>query len=268
MPVRWAGDPAGKETISYRERLCGWSRRAGYRGRLANTARARGKRVGTKRWRSVGMKLFCNSASPYVRKVMVAAIEMKLDGGIHLEKLGLLAPTQPDPGLAAVNPLAKIPTLVPDDGSPIFDSLVICEYLDSLHDGEKLFPAAGKARWRALTRVAAADGLLEAAMLARAESARAAHQQSSEGIAAQLGKVRRCLDMFERDAGAMGLPADLAGAAKVDIGDVACGCALGWMDFRMPQENWRQGRPALARWFGEMSQRRSMKMTEPVQPAG
>jgi glutathione S-transferase len=205
------------------------------------------------------MKLFCNSASPYVRKVMVAAIETGLDGAIQLEKLGILSAARPDERLASVNPLAKIPTLVADDGAPIFDSLVICEYLDSLHDGEKLFPPAGKARWRVLTRVAAADGLLAAAMEARTESGRPAAVQAAESIAAQLGKARRCLDMFEREAGAMGL-------AQVDIGDIACGCALGWLDFRMPQENWRQGRPALARWFGEMSQRRSMKLTEPVQP--
>jgi glutathione S-transferase len=212
------------------------------------------------------MKLFYGSASPYVRKVMVAAIETKLDSRIQLEKFGLLSPSRPDPAIAAVNPLAKIPTLVPDDGPPIFDSRVICEYLDSLHDGEKLFPAAGKARWRALTRAAAADGMLDAAMAARTEMARDANVQLPEWIAGQLGKTRGCLDMFEREADAAGQPAGLAGSAKIDIGDIACGCALGWLDFRMPNENWRQRRPALARWFGELSQRRSMKATEPVVP--
>lgn len=212
------------------------------------------------------MKLFHGTASPYVRKVMVVAIEAKLDGKIQLESFGLLSPARPEPAILAVNPLAKIPVLVSDDGASIFDSPVICEYLDSLHTGEKIFPAEGKARWRALTRAAAADGLLEAAMAARAEMARDANMQSADLIAGQLGKFRRCLDMFERDTVASDQLAGLAGAAKIDIGDIACGCALGWVDFRMPNENWRQGRPTLARWFAELSQRPSMKATEPVAP--
>ena len=212
------------------------------------------------------MKLYCNSGSPYVRKVMVTAIEAGLDSKIQLENLGMLSPMQPNPRLVAANPLAKIPTLVPDDGPPIFDSNVICEYLDSMHSGAKLIPVPGMARWRALTRTAAADGLLEAAMTARGELARAANQQSPELAAGQMGKARRCLDLFEREAEAAGSPEGLAGAANIDIGDIACGCALGWVDFRMPNENWRQGRPALARWFGELSKRRSMKLTEPANP--
>lgn len=212
------------------------------------------------------MKLFFGSASPYVRKVMVAAIETKLDHRLHLEKLGLLAPAHPNPQLAAVNPLAKIPTLVLEDGQVIFDSQVICEYLDSLHDGDKLFPPVGEARWRALTRAAAADGLLEAAMLARADMARPADRQSPEWTAAQLRKAKRCLDMFAREAETTVFPVDLAGAARLDIGDITLGCALGWLDFRMPGENWRHGRKALARWFEEVSQRHSMKRTQPAEP--
>jgi glutathione S-transferase len=212
------------------------------------------------------MKLYCNPASPYVRKVMVAAIELGLDGRLELEKFGMLAPTIPNDRLSAVNPLAKIPTLVPDEGPPIFDSHVICDYFDQLHGGAKLFPAAGAPRWRALTQEAAADGLLEAAMLARMERARPATQQSPEWIAGQLGKARRGLDWFEREVQATGTPPGLAGAGAVGIGDIACGCALGWFDFRMPEENWRGGRPALAGWFGALAQRRSMKMTEPANP--
>jgi glutathione S-transferase len=206
------------------------------------------------------MKLYYGPASPYVRKVMAAAIEAGLDGKIELEKFGMLSPMQPNPRLEAVNPLAKIPTLVPDDGPPIFDSNVICEYLDSLHTGTKLVPAPGKARWRALTRTAAADGVLEAAMTARGELARAANLQWPEFAAGHMGKVRRSLDAFERDAEAA------PDTAQIDIGDIAVGCALGWLDFRMPNENWRQGRPALAKWFGELSKRRSMKLTEPANP--
>ena len=204
------------------------------------------------------MKLFYGPASPFVRKVMVAAIELGLDGQIELERLGLLNAAQPNPQLAAVNPLAKIPALVLDDRRVLFDSNVICEYLDSL-GGRTLFPAPGDDRWRALTRVAAADGLLEAAMLARAEKAQPAAQQVPEWIAGQLGKARQCLDMFEQQAG-------LEEAGTPDIGDIGVACALGWLDFRMPEENWREGRARLANWFDGVSRRRSLQATQPAAP--
>ncbi len=209
------------------------------------------------------MKLFYGPASPYVRKVMVTAFETKLDDRLALERLGLLNAAQPAPQLAAVNPLAKIPTLVLDDGRVIFGSQVICEYLDSLHEGEKLFPKEEDSRWRALARAAAGDGLLEAAMLARAEMARPDASQAQDWINGQLGKVRRCLDTFERDCS---YPLVEPAEANLNIGDVAVACALGWLDFRMPDENWRRQRKRLADWFGVVSQRRSMMMTRPVAP--
>ena len=213
------------------------------------------------------MKLFFGSASPFVRKVMVAAIETKLEGRLELKKLGPLSAAKPTPELAAVNPLAKIPTLVLDDGRTIVDSRVICEYLDSLHDGPKLFPAIGEARWRALTRAAWADGLLEAAIAARIERSRAAELQSPDWIAGQMGKATRTLDVLEHQTEKAGLPNGLAGPASIDVGDVGVGCALGFLDFRMPDLAWRQARPALARWFGELSQRRSMRLTVPADPS-
>jgi glutathione S-transferase len=212
------------------------------------------------------MKLFYGSVSPYVRKVMVTAIEIGLDDRLQLEKFGLLSPARLEPRLAAVNPLAKIPALLPDEGPALFDSRVICEYLDSLHDGEKLFPAVGPKRWHALTQMSAADGLLDAGMTARAEMARPPAVQAADWIAGHMGKARRVLDLWEHEVEQAGVPAGLSGAARIDIGDIAWGCALGWLDFRMPDESWRNTHPALARWFSELSQRRSMSITMPAQP--
>lgn len=211
------------------------------------------------------MKLYYGSASPYVRKVMVVAIETGLGDRLQLEKLGLLSPAHPEPRLATVNPLAKIPTLVAEDNSPIFDSSVICDYLDSLHGGPKLIPA-GAGRWAALTRAAAADGLLEAAMTVRAEMARDTTAQSAEWIVGHRGKVSRCLDFFEAHVARSGVPEGLAGACPIDIGDIACACALGWLDFRMPDDDWRADRHVLARWFAEIAERPSMCQTKPANP--
>ena len=106
------------------------------------------------------MKLFFNMASPFVRKVRVFARETGLDGKIE-EVVTMVSPVQENAGLAQANPLKKIPALVLDDGSAVFDSPVICEYLDSLHSGRKLFPAAGPARWTALKLQATGDGILD-----------------------------------------------------------------------------------------------------------
>jgi glutathione S-transferase len=109
------------------------------------------------------MKLYHSPASPYVRKVMVVAQETGLLDRIEVATI-TTTPMQPDPGVAAANPVQKIPALVTDDGMTLFDSPVICEYLDSLHTGAKMFPE-GKARWQALRLQAAADGMLDAALL-------------------------------------------------------------------------------------------------------
>ena len=108
------------------------------------------------------MKLHYNLASPYVRKARVVAIETGLMDDIELAEV-TTTPVGPDADLCADNPIGKIPTLVRDDGGALFDSRVICEYLDSLHDGARMFPDSGDARWIALRRQSLADGILDAA---------------------------------------------------------------------------------------------------------
>lgn len=201
------------------------------------------------------MKLFFNHASPFVRKVRVFARETGLDGQIE-EIATAVSPVTENPGLKQANPLKKIPALVCDDGATFFDSPVICEYLDSLHSGRKLFPAGGAPRWTALRLQATGDGILDAGVLCRYEMAiRPKEYQWADWIAGQKTKCNGGLDLLEREA------ATLAG--EPTIGGVTVACALGWLDFRYPEDDWRKGRPQLAAWFANFSQRPSMQETMP-----
>lgn len=202
------------------------------------------------------MKLCYSATSPYVRKVVVAGIELGLDGKIVRE------PTSAwDPGttLGQVNPLGKVPALVTDDGVALFDSPVICEYLDGVAGGGKLFPPAGPARWTALRRQALADGTSDAAVLRLLESRRPAEKQSADWIARQKTVVARSLDALEAEAKSLG--------TEVTIGHVAIGCTLGYLDLRFGADAWRDGRPGLARWYEGFAKRPSMSTTVPKDPA-
>jgi len=196
------------------------------------------------------MKLHWSSRSPYVRKVMVFAHECGLASRIDCERT-LVAMTKPNAGLLPVNPTGKIPTLVLDDGSALYDSAVICEYLDSLHDRPKLFPPSGPARWTALRRHALGSNLLDNLVLWRNEVLRPPQQQSPETLAAFELKVRNAVAALDREADA--LAADPPG-----IGHVAIACALGYIDFRFAQLGWRDGNARIARWYDAFVQRPSM----------
>jgi glutathione S-transferase len=199
------------------------------------------------------MKLRYSPASPYVRKVIIVALE----GGLaeRIEKVPTAAvPVKANEALQAENPLVKLPSLTTDTGETLYDSPVICEYLDSLHSSARLFPAAGPARWTALRRQALGDGILDAAILIRYETTvRPKELQWADWVDGQMRKVRGALDALEGER--------LGGA--FDIGTLTIGCALGYLDFRFPSEDWRKTRPKLAAWFGEISRRPSMKATEP-----
>lgn len=199
------------------------------------------------------MKLFYSPASPYARKVLVLAHETGLIDRIEVTA-ATASPTGSAAEVAAHNPLGKIPALVLEDGTALYDSRVICEYLDGLSTGPRLFPE-GEARWDALTRQALADGLLDAALLTRYERVlRPEAQRWDAWEAGQIGKIGAALDRFET------LAADLP---ALDIGTVAMACALGYLDLRFPDLAWREGRPALAAWFATMERRPSMTATVP-----
>jgi glutathione S-transferase len=200
------------------------------------------------------MKLYYSSTSPYVRKVMACAHE----GGLA-ERLELVptkvVPSEPNRDYARVAPLIKVPALVRDDGMTLFDSIVICEYLDSLSKGAKLFPASGDARWKALRLNALADGLLDAAVLTRYENfVRPAELRWKAWSEGQLTKVDQALDFLEANAG------DLDG---VTIGTIAIGCSLGYLDFRYADRPWRNSRPKLAAWYEGIAKRPSLQKTVP-----
>ena len=199
------------------------------------------------------MKLHFNPASPYVRKVRVLALETGLMGDIELVKV-TITPTGPDASLCSDNPIGKIPTLVRDDGGALYDSRVICEYLDDRHSGARMFPENGAARWTALRRQALADGILDAAVGTRYETfLRPQALRWPDWVDGQMGKVRRGLDVLETEA--LG--------DTVDIGTISVACALGYLDFRFADEGWRDSRPKLAAWYETFAARPSMTETGP-----
>jgi glutathione S-transferase len=204
------------------------------------------------------MKLFFAPASPFVRKVLVCAIELGVDS--RIERLACAAhPVKRDPDVVARNPLGKIPTLITDEGDVLFDSRVICEYLDGAADHPKLFPASGPARFRCLRDQALGDGVLDAAILIRYEEAtHEAGCRSAGWIDGQLDKIEQSLRFL--DAGVPAL------AERLDVGTIAVGCALGYLDLRFAHLEWRARFTALARWFDHFETRPSMQATRPRLP--
>jgi glutathione S-transferase len=205
------------------------------------------------------MRLRYSPTSPFVRKVMVVALETGLSE--RIERIPTtVAPTTPNEDVARENPLVKVPALTTDDGLVLYDSPVICEYLDTLHSGAKLFPAEGKPRWIALRQQALGDGVLEAAILGRYESVRPKEFLWQDWIDAQLRKVRGALAALEMEveAGELG-----NGTDAITIGQVAVGCALGYLDFRYQSEEWRARSRRLAQWYGRFAERKAMQLTAP-----
>jgi glutathione S-transferase len=203
------------------------------------------------------MKLYSTTTSPFVRKVLVAAHERGLQGRIEQVKLRP-SPLRADPELSRANPLNKIPALVLDDGGSLYDSAVICEYLDSLGEAPRLLPISGPDRWRVLRVQALADGVTEAGILAFYERAqRPATHQWQPWIEGQLQKVHQGLDALEAEA-AKSFHDDDA----VDLGKICAAVAIGWLQFRAVTDA-LAGRPALALWYQAFAARASLKATEP-----
>jgi len=197
------------------------------------------------------MKLYHSAASPFVRKVLVVAHELGLRDRIEIVP-ATAHPVTRDRALVAVNPLGQVPTLVLDDGSALWDSRVICDYLNTLAGGD-IIPG-GDARYAALREEALADGVTDAALLTRYETAvRPEPLRWAEWIAGQLDKVACGLAALEPRASAFG--------DRVDIGTIAWGCALGYLDFRFASFGWRDRHPNAAAWFEWFGGRESMTTT-------
>lgn len=202
--------------------------------------------------KSSTMKLFYSPTSPYVRKVRITAIELGLEDQLELV---LTNPWDNPSELAKANPLGKVPTLVIDDNQILFDSPVICEYLDSLHNGQTLFPASGQARWDALRLQALADGILDAAVMIRYDSLRPEAEQYSDMRDRQLNVIRRSLHAIDSEMTRL--------IGPITIGQIAVACALGYLVFRLPEEDWHQTYPKLDCWYASWLKRESMQVTMP-----
>jgi glutathione S-transferase len=201
------------------------------------------------------MKLWYSPASPFARKVRVVAHELGLSDRIELVDV-VVIPAKPNAELARENPLIKVPTLATDEGTLLYDSPVICEYLDSLDGGGGFFPAAGAQRWRALTLQALGDGIMDAGILRRYELAqRPAELRWNDWLVGQQTKIDHALDAADVQARGW--------SDTLDIGHIAIACALGWLDFRFPDARWRDKRPALAGWLARIEQRPSLVQTAP-----
>jgi len=196
------------------------------------------------------VKLYHSPASPYVRKVRICAIARGIDGQIELVPCN---PNTSPAGLLADNPLSKVPTLVTDDGLALFDSPVICEYLDSRGDALPMFPGHGPARWRALKFQAMGDGILDASVPRRGEMLKPAEAGRAAWIARQKAAVDRTLDALEADPP----------HRMLDIGSIAVACALGYLDFRFAAEPWRPSHPKLAAWFEAFAENPGIAQTVP-----
>ena len=205
------------------------------------------------------MKLHWSPRSPFVRKVMIVAHELGLAERLQCVRT-VAAMMKPHPELMIDNPLSKIPTLVLDDGTVLYDSSVICEYFDGLHAGPKLFPASSAERMTALRRQALGDGWLDALVLWRGELMRPAGQQSPPYLASFAARNEAALTALEREAPQLE-------ASAFSIGHVAIGCALAYLDFRFDDRQWRKDHPRLAAWHATFAARPSFRATEPVDDA-
>jgi glutathione S-transferase len=200
------------------------------------------------------MKLHWSPRSPFVRKVMIVVHELGLNDRITCVRT-VVATTRPHRPLMEENPLSKIPTLVLDDGTVLYDSPVVCEYLDSLHAGPKLVPADLGPRMTALRRQALGDGFLDFLLLWRNEQER--EPASQVHLASYTERRRATLLALDREAEALA-------SSPFSIGHIAIGCALSYLDFRFAADDWRGGQPRIAAWHATFAKRPSVRATEPI----
>ncbi len=188
--------------------------------------------------------------SPYARKVLVAAHETGAIAEIEVVEAHVFDPKTP---LRTENPIGKVPALVRDDGSVLYDSTVICEWLDAREGRRRLLPEPGEARIQALRRNALGDGLGLAATWNIRERYRPDGERSEAYMAYYTATMERCFPALEEEAGEI--------AATFDLGAISIACALSYVDFRYPDLDWRRTAPNVAAWFGEVSGRPSMTAT-------
>jgi glutathione S-transferase len=201
------------------------------------------------------MLLHWSPRSPYVRKVMIVAHEVGIASRIETVRT-VVAATEPNIELMKENPQSRLPTLRLADGTVLYDSRVICEYFDSLHNGEKLYPASFPERLTALRRLALGDGMLDTMLMWRSEQLRPAGNQSIKHMQAWKLKTNVSVDLLEESE------VDALNASRFSIGHIGIGVALGYIDFRFPELAWRTGHPKLAAWYAAFAARPAAKANE------
>ena len=200
------------------------------------------------------MKLLFSPTSPFVRKCFVAAIELGIDDQMELVPAAA-HPIHRSQDIVRINPLGKVPVLLRDDGIALYDSRVICEYLD-VKAGGSLHPRDTASRWKVLAQQALADGILDAALLARYESAvRPQELHWAAWTTAQLDKARSGVRRIDQTVDELG--------PQMNMGTIATAVALAYLDFRFEWLDWRADHPAAAAWYESIAARPSMRRTVP-----
>ena len=201
------------------------------------------------------MKLFSAPASPYSRKVRIVLAEKRIE--CEVERVDVQPPDNP---VNVHNSLGKIPTLLLDDGTALFDSRVIVEFLDNLTANSRLIPQDNRERIAVRRWEALSDGVLDAAVLLRNETMRPKKEQSEAWIARQMGKAERGLAQMAEELG----DRSWCHYDRYTLADIALGCCLGWLEFRRPGDiDWRGKHPGLARHFNKLSKRAAFAETVP-----
>ena len=199
------------------------------------------------------MKLIYSIPSPYARKARITLIEARLEGRVETEALD---PWSDPPGFRDANPLGKVPALIRDEGPALFQSNVVCEYLNA-EGGAQIFPDNGPDRWTALRQLALADGILDASVTVRMElTFHEPGKISQKLVERQELSVARAIGELENETEALDGP--------ITIGQIAVACALGYRDFRFADVDWRGAAPNLAGWFATFAERPSMTATDPA----
>jgi glutathione S-transferase len=201
------------------------------------------------------LKLVGSPASPFARKARIVAAEKRIEYAWEAQN-----PWAPDTAVSDLNPLGKVPVLILEDGTALYDSRVICEFLDAVSPIGKLLPTDNRERIEVRRWEALADGVLDAGVLARLETARAESERSPAWVERQTNKMARGLDALE---GQLGARAFCCGN-NLTLADVAVGACLGWLDFRYPALDWRADRPNLARLAAKLFERPSFADTAPA----
>jgi glutathione S-transferase len=203
------------------------------------------------------MRLFYAAASPFARIVRVALLETGVDTRVRKQEVTL---RDLDSALLPYNPIGRVPTLELDDGTILTESLLILNYIDTLHAGRRLLPRDGTDRWRTLAEMGTAAGMLEGIVTWARELRRPENERSPGVTALETTRVNRTADVLERAVANGGY------AGEINAARIVLGCALGWVDPRHPVWIWRAGRPALAMWFAAIAATPSFQATVPPPP--